>query len=229
MRIERIGSATLYLGDCMEILPALPKADAVITDPPYGINAARDRKSQKDGWTDYPASGWDKERPSKDAIDLILTAAPLQVVWGGNYFTDYLPRRSKWLVWDKGQDDFSLADCELAWTSMDGALRRIRYARALAMKDGKQHPTQKPVAVMEWCIQQAGGPRTVLDPFMGSGTTGVACARMGRAFIGVEIEPHYFDVACGRIEDALRQQPLLDGYDATSLSYEQAGLLDGLS
>jgi DNA modification methylase len=205
VRKEVIGNATLYLGDCLEILPHLPKVDAVITDPPYGINAARNRNSQKDGWTDYPASGWDKERPSKAAIDAILQASQLQVIWGGNYFTDFLPRRSKWLVWDKGQDDFSLADCELAWTSMDGALRRIRYARALAMKDGKQHPTQKPIAVMEWCIKQAGMPAVVLDPFMGSGTTAVACGNLDKQFIGVEIEPIYFDIACERIENAQRQ------------------------
>jgi DNA modification methylase len=208
MRKEIIGNATLYLGDCLEVLPTLPKVDAVITDPPYGINAARDRHSQKDGWTDFPASGWDKERPSKEALDLILGAAPLQIVWGGNYFTDYLPRRSKWLVWDKGQDDFSLADCELAWTSMDGALRRIRYSRSLAMKDGKQHPTQKPIAVMEWCLKQASMPETVIDPFMGSGTTGIACGNLGRRFIGIEVEPHYFQVACERIENAQRQERL---------------------
>ena len=200
-----IGNAELWLGDCLAILPTLPKVDAVITDPPYGINAARDRHSAKDGWVDYPAGGWDKKRASASAISATLTAAPATILWGGNYYMDILPLGAKWLVWDKGQDDFSLADCELAWTNISGAIRRIRYARALALRDGKEHATQKPISVMEWCIKQAQMPQTVCDPFMGSGTTGVACANLGRSFIGIEIEPKYFDIACERIENAQRQ------------------------
>lgn len=209
-RVEQIGDATLYLGDCMEILPTLPKVDAVITDPPYGINAARTRNSQKDGWVDYGVDGWDKDRPGREVFDLMLRAAPLQVIWGGNYFTDYLPPSQKWLSWDKGQDGFSLADFELAWTSEDKACRRLNYARALALKDGKEHPTQKPLAVMRWCIEQAGKPKTILDPFMGSGTTGVAAVDMGLAFVGIEREPKYFDIACRRIEQAYNQRPLFE-------------------
>ena len=201
-----IGNATLYLGDCLEILPTLPKVDAVITDPKYGINAARDRNSEANGWIDYEAPGWDKERSTPEVIAACRAASEICILWGGQYFTDLLPAGTKWLSWDKGQDDFSLADCELAWTSMNGAMRRIRYARALAMRDGKQHPTQKPIAVMEWCIKQASMPECVLDPLMGSGTTGVACMNLGRKFIGIEIEPKYFDIACERIENAQRQE-----------------------
>jgi DNA modification methylase len=207
-RIERIGAATLYLGDCLEILPTLPKVDAVITDPPYGINAARTRNSQKDGWVDYGVDGWDKDRPGRQVFDLMRSAAPLQIIWGGNYFTDYLPPTMQWLAWDKGQDGFSLADFELAWSSQNKAARRIHYARALAMKDGKEHPTQKPVAVMRWCLEHAGRPTMTLDPFMGSGTTGVACTQMGLGFIGVEREPKYFDIACRRIEETQKQAAL---------------------
>lgn len=205
-----IGNATLYLGDCMEVLPTLGKVDAVITDPPYGINAARTRNSAKDGWVDYGCDGWDKERPGREVFDLILKAAPIQVIWGGNYFTDYLPPSQKWLSWDKGQDGFSLADFELAWTSEDKACRRLNYARSLALKDGKEHPTQKPLAVMRWCIEQAGKPAITLDPFMGSGTTGVAAVGMGLGFIGVEREPKYFDIACRRIEKAYAQGQLFE-------------------
>lgn len=207
-RKEVIGDAELWLGDCMEILPTLPKVDAVVTDPPYGINAARTRNSQKDGWVDYGVDGWDKERPGREVFDLMRQAAPLQVIWGGNYFTDYLPPSMQWLSWDKGQDGFSLADFELAWSSQNKAARRINYPRALALKDGKEHPTQKPLAVMRWTLEQIGKPSVVLDPFMGSGTTGVACVELGLGFVGVELEPKFFDIACRRIEQAYKQRPL---------------------
>ena len=214
MRIETIGDATLYLADCMEVLPTLGKVDAVITDPPYGINAARSRNSQKDGWVDYGVDGWDKERPGREVFDLMRQAAPVQVIWGGNYFTDYLPPTMQWLSWDKGQDGFSLADFELAWSSQNKAARRINYPRALALKDGKEHPTQKPLAVMRWTLEQVGKPATVLDPFMGSGTTGVACVELGLAFIGVELQPVFFDIACRRIEQAYKQRPLFEAEPA---------------
>jgi site-specific DNA-methyltransferase (adenine-specific) len=200
-----IGDCTLYLGDCREVLPTLPKVDAVITDPPYGINAARTRNSAADGWVDYGCDGWDLERAPADIIASIVGAGDTVIIWGGNYFTDVLPPSMGWLSWDKGQDGFSLADFELAWTNKNKAARRINYARALALKDVKQHPTQKPIAVMRWCIEQAGNPQTILDPFMGSGTTGVAAVQMGRSFIGIEREPKYFDIACKRIEQAYAQ------------------------
>lgn len=205
-RVEHIGDATLYLGDCREILPTLGKVDAVVTDPAYGINAARTRNSQKWGWTDFEVTGWDKERTPPDLVSLAVASAKHAIVWGGNYFTDALPPSSKWLSWDKGQTDFSLADFELAWCSFDGAARRIEYPRSLALQDGKEHPTQKPIAVMRWCIEKLPkGCETILDPFMGSGTTGVACAKLGRKFIGIELEPKYFDIACKRIEAAYKQ------------------------
>jgi DNA modification methylase len=205
-----IGNATLYLGDCRDILPSLPKVDAVITDPPYGINAARTRNSQKDGWVDYGVDGWDLERPDPAIFPMLLQAAKVHIVWGGNYFTDLLPPTMQWLVWDKGQRDFSLADCEFAWSSQKRAARIFEYSRGAALQDGKEHPTQKPIALMEWCIEQAANkPQTILDPFMGSGTTGVACARMGLQFVGIERERKYFDIACRRIEDAQRQGRLI--------------------
>lgn len=200
-RKETIGDATLYLGDCRGLLPTL-RADALLTDPAYGINAARDRKSQKHGWRDYAAPGWDKDRTPPELLSLAISRARHAIVWGGNYWADTLPCTSKWLSWDKGQEDFSLADFELAWCSFEGAARRITYPRSRALQDGKEHPTQKPIEVMKWCIRQLPVEcRSVLDPFMGSGTTGVAALAMGRKFIGIEIEPAYFEIACRRIED----------------------------
>lgn len=202
-----IGSATLYRGDCQEIMPSLPRVGAVVTDPPYGINKDGQKRTTggHGGRKEYEFLGWDADRPPKEVFDLILAAAPKQIIWGGNYFADLLPPTGKWLVWDKGQR-INQSDGELAWTHESGALRICTMNRVELMTDGAEHPTQKPVRLMEWCIGQikAGGP--ILDPFMGSGTTGVACMNLGLPFIGIEREPKYFDIACRRIEDAQRQQ-----------------------
>ena len=214
-----IGNATLYLGDCREILPTLDKVDAVITDPPYGIGAAR-RTARKalpninvrhDYSKDYGDEDWDDSSVSDDLITTCRDAGKWCAIFGGHYYT--MPPSKCWLVWDKlnGKTDF--ADCELAWTNFPKAVRRIQYLwngcmRANGEKRG-DHPTQKPVGVMEWVIGHVPPPaQTILDPFMGSGTTGVACMNLGRKFIGIEKEPRYFDIACRRIEDAQRQQRL---------------------
>jgi len=144
-------------------------------------------------------------RPAREIFDLIRACSREQIIWGGNYFTDYLPPTMRWLVWDKGQRDFSLADCEFAWSSQNKAARIFTYPRAKARLDGKQHPTQKPLALMKWCLGFLPDATTILDPFMGSGTTGVACVKLGRAFIGVELDEGYFDIACKRIADAYKQ------------------------
>lgn len=209
MRREVIGGATLYCGDCREVLPGLSGVDACVTDPPYGIGAARNRDSARHGWTDFGVVGWDDKRPPEDLLRAVFALGHYQIVWGGNYFLDLLAPATKWLIWDKGQTDFSLADAELAWCSWPGAIRRILYPRSLALQDGKEHQTQKALRVMEWClIQLPSGVDTICDPFMGSGTTGVACAKFGRRFIGVEIHEPYFDIACRRIEAAYRQRDL---------------------
>jgi len=210
VRIETIGNATLYLGDCRDILPTLPKVDAVITDPPYGVGADTHAGPESSGWKQYGTGGWDNARPDAEVFSLILAAGEISIIWGGNYFTDLLPPTMQWLVWDKGQRDFSLADGEFAWSSQKRAARIFSYSRGAALQDGKEHPTQKPVALMAWCISQAANnPQTILDPFMGSGTTGVAAMNLQRQFIGIEREPKYFDIACRRIEDAQRQGRLI--------------------
>lgn len=219
-RIEHLADGvTLYLGDCREILPTLPKVDAVVTDPPYGIGAdkaasdaalqrikANGKSKAGRGWKFYGESNWDQDRPPASVFHLILEAADRHIIWGGNYFTDYLPPTMQWLIWDKGQRDFSLADFEMAWSSRQSAARIINYPRALALQDGKEHPTQKPVEVIKWCINQLPiDCEAILDPFMGSGTTGVAAVKLGRKFIGIEIKPKYFDIACRRVSEALKQ------------------------
>lgn len=205
------GGITIYHGDCREVMGAVV-ADAVVTDPPYGINAARTRNSQRWGWRDYGIDGWDSEPPDPTTIGMCVSIAKRAVLWGGNYFVG-LPfvARGKWLVWDKCQTDFSLADCELAWCSWAGAIRRISYSRSAALRDGKSHPTQKPEAVMRWTIQQLDGGetdnQTILDPFMGSGTTLRAAKDLGRKAIGIEIEERYCEIAAKRLSQEVLFAP----------------------
>lgn len=205
MKVQ-IGDATLYLGDCMEILPTLDKVDAVITDPPYGIG---DKWDKVGGFASCGGKlwngndGWDNQAPDKFIINLIVEMGKISILWGGNYFD--LPPSRGYLIWDKMQSGFTLADSEYAWVSKPITPKTFRYARAQLASEGKIHPTQKPLGLMKWCIEQAGNPETILDPFMGSGTTGVAAIQMGRKFIGIEREPKYFDIACKRIEQASKQ------------------------
>ena len=200
-----IGRATLYLGDCRDILPTLPKVDAVVTDPPYGIGAG---KMPLGKWrtSRMEKLEWDSEAP--DLTGLLALAIPM-MVFGGNYFD--LPPARCFLIWNKGRGfkgrDF--AECELVWTNLDAVARELTHD-PLARGDyrDKEHPTQKPVPVMRWCLGFLPDAQAILDPFMGSGTTGVAAVQMGRDFIGIEREPKYFDIACKRIEDAQRQKDL---------------------
>ena len=200
------GRVTLYCGDCREILPTLGKVDAVVTDPPYGIGKDGQKRTTggHGGRKAYEFLGWDRQRPDPEVFSLLLSAGAKHVIWGGNYFADLFPPTGKWLVWDKGQR-INQSDGELAWTSEPGALRIFDLNRVALMTDGAEHPTQKPVEIMRWSILQIGSPETILDPFMGSGTTGVAAVKLGRRFIGIEIEPRYFDIACRRIEEATKQ------------------------
>ena len=210
-----IGNATLYLGDCLDILPTLPKVDAVITDPPYGI-AHKSGRALGGKWGFVRHQGVTIANDSKpfDPSHLLRLGVPL-IAWGANFYSDKLPG-SGWLVWDKrpGIEDmkFNRSDSELAYISETKTVKTFRHlwhGLCRATEVGEHlHPTQKPVALMQWCIEQVGKAETVLDPYMGAGATGVAAAGMGRSFIGIEIEPKYFDIACRRIEDAQRQAPM---------------------
>ena len=225
-----IGDATLYLGDCMEILPMLGKVDAVITDPPYGIGAAsqsfmgiKKRGNSKCAPRDYGDKEWDKKPADMGWFDVAIPA----VIWGGNFLA--LPPTKRWLIWDKMNDGMALADCEIAWTNTDGAIRLVRhewsgFRRGAEHGASRHHPTQKPVAVMEWCLGFLPRAQTILDPFMGSGTTGVAAIQLGRKFIGIERDPAYFAIACKRIEQAVAQGHL---FAPEQQKQEQRSLLEG--
>lgn len=207
--IRTIGNATLYLGDCRDILPTLPRADAIVTDPPYGTsdlwkapNVPKRRKWHLFGEGDI--NEWDKPC---DAVLQLPALADAVIVWGGHFYT--LPINRGWLVWNKIIRNFSTGVCELAWTNLPIPIDAFDYSHGQLSHEGKEHPTQKPVPLMTWCLEKAGRPKVTLDPFMGSGSTGVACMGIGGAFVGVEANERYFDIACRRIEDAQRQGRLI--------------------
>lgn len=221
-RKETIGPHTLYLGDCREILPTLGKVDAVVTDPPYGIGeAAGKAKTRTSGLAsrlrdasryrrDYGVDAWD-DKTADDEVALAIKMARYSIVFGGNYYD--LPPTSCWLVWDKLNGDTDFADCELAWTNLPKAVRRIRFLWNGCMRmerDIKRvHPTQKPVEVMRWCIGHLPADvLTILDPFAGSGTTLVAAAKLGKHGIGIERDEKHFTTACRRVEEAMKQPDL---------------------
>ncbi len=215
MRTEQIGDCTLHLADCLEVMKDMAdnSVDCVVTDPEYGIDV--NSMTLGAGKKEFKRGEWDKERTD---IRFVL-GFKYAVVWGGNYYTDMLPPTNDWLIWHKVNDGRSFSECEMAWTNLGCNVRHL--ARHWSGEE-KEHPTQKPLKVMEWCVKKTQG--TVLDPFMGSGTTGVACVNLGRKFIGIEIDENYFEIACRRIEEAY-QQPRL--FEDKQPEPEQGDLLSG--
>jgi len=203
-----IGNAELWHGDCREVLPLLPRFAAVVTDPPYGLGDVLDRKQKagKTRWSKHFGEGapaWDRATVA-DGVILAIDRAEKAVVWGGQFYL-MQPARC-WLSWNKIIRNWSSSEAEHAWTNLDKPNRVFDYSHGQLATEGKHyHPTQKPVPLMAWCLSQAGMPETVCDPFMGSGSTGVACLKLGLSFTGIEKERKYFDIACERIENEQRQ------------------------
>ena len=213
MREEIIGDCRLILGDCLEVLPTLGKVDVVLSDPPYGIAYQKGTGGRgKHSVRNIEAIAGDTTPFDPEPF----LGFPEVILWGGNHYAARLPH-GRWLAWDKlaGMPEFdSFSDVEFAWRKGRGKDRVFSHlwkgiCKASEKGQGKErwHPTQKPIALMTWCLEQVG-PGVILDPYMGSGTTGIACAGLGRDFIGIEIERKYFDIACRRIEEAYRQPRL---------------------
>jgi DNA modification methylase len=204
VREVTIGNCRLIQGEALSVMRMLPNVDAVLTDPPYGIGMDGGNVGYK-GFNNFEKKGWDKTTPPSETIEELRKIGKRYIIWGGNYFD--LPPARCYLVWDKGAGfkGRSYAESELAITNMDSNARTFSHD-PLANGDykGKQHPTQKPVALMKWCLGFLPNG-VVLDPFMGSGTTLVACAKLGRHGIGIEIDPDYFDIACERVRKAYEQ------------------------
>lgn len=201
----------LICGDCLDVMRGMAdkSVDAVITDPPYGVGEL---------WVGGGGSGWkatknrpqeryewDNKPPPPVYFDEILRIAKTIVIWGGNYFE--LPTSRGWLIWTKPERGFSLSEAELAWTNLEIPMRVYDCHRS---DSDRQHPTQKPLSLMKWCMEIAKLPKgaTILDPFAGSGTTGVAAHQTGRNAILIEKDPGYFAIMQKRIHDA-EQQPIL--------------------
>ena len=215
------GRVTLYRGDADGI--GAIEADAVVTDPPYGNGY------KSNGCCLGKKGGW---KPSKAPVEMEWNEEPFDpapwlkyrnvIMWGANHFASRLPDSPAWLVWDKrdGAGENNLSDCELAWSNMGGSARLKRHLWMGLCRDSEirdhLHPTQKPVAVMAWCMEKGKVPvgATVLDPYMGSGTTGIACIRTGRRFIGVERDPTHYATALARIKNELAQGDLFLGHNA---------------
>jgi site-specific DNA-methyltransferase (adenine-specific) len=226
-RAERIGGQLLLQGDCREVMAALPKVCAVLTDPPYGIafrvgaNAQKKTSGRMTGGVisarakSKPIAGDDAPFDPEPIISLDLPT----IMWGANYFANRLPD-GRWLAWNKLEDREpwdSFADVEFAWCSAPGPGRIFsllwkglvhRRETSTVAAAPRYHPTQKPISLMEWCLGFLPNASTILDPFMGSGTTLVACQRLGRQGIGIELDAGYFDIACRRVEEAARQPAL---------------------
>jgi site-specific DNA-methyltransferase (adenine-specific)/modification methylase len=220
-REEQIGDCRLILGDCREVLPTLvvsPKGWAIVTDPPYGIALDTDNSRFSGGDVAFVRKRGNKIGPAKGAAIIgdeadfdpsFCLLGEEQIIWGWNHYPDKLPRGAC-LVWVKRNDDAFgsfLSDAETAYFSRGHGVYCFRDLSNNGITNERQHPTQKPVSLMRWCIEKTRA-HTILDPFMGSGTTGVACVKLGRKFIGIEIEPKYFDIACRRIEQAYAQPDL---------------------
>ena len=189
----------IFLGDCSEILPQLEPVDLVLTDPPYGIADIWSGGSVHHGWSKANRerglrNQWDREPPSAEVLSLVKSKGSKVIIWGGNYF-DLAPSRG-WLVWNKPERGFSLAEAELAWTNVDAVIRVYDCNRS---DPGREHPTQKPLDLMKWCIAWSKVEGTILDPFMGSGTTLRAAKDLGRKCIGIEIEERYCEIAAKRL------------------------------
>lgn len=221
-------SATLYLGDCRELLPLLSGIDAIVSDPPYGIafnyGAKRSRKTGLDWRRGNSGDGkhdrnWGNVLHDDEPFDPAhLLQYPEVILWGANNYASKLPDSRGWLIWDKLGDKAPCAfgDVEIAWTNKDMSTRIHRQIWRGIVREGEEnvsnspklHPAQKPVALLGWCIGFTAG-NTICDPYMGSGTTGIACLRTNRNFIGIEKDPHHFATAFERIEREARQGVLL--------------------
>jgi site-specific DNA-methyltransferase (adenine-specific) len=215
-------NVTLYCGDTEKLGNNLGFFDLLLTYPPYGIKAD---ENPVRGIHRYGKTAWDKAPPERWVLEMLIAQTRWQIIWGGNYFGACLPPSMGWLVWNKMQRDFSLADGELAWSSYDKALRIADISRGKALTDGKEHPTQKSLDLMRWCIdyaERAGGKPigTILDPFAGGGTTGRAAKDLGKRAILIEREERYCEIAARRLsQDVLNLFP----DNASSLATAGAG------
>lgn len=194
--------------DNMELMARYPDNyfDLCICDPPYGIGADNHAGKKENGWTQWDKKKWDNEIPEKKYFTELKRVSKNQIVWGGNYMTKYLPASMGWIIWDKGQRDFSLADGEMAWTSFNKAMRIWEYARAKTISDNKIHPTQKPVALYKWLLKKyAKQGDKILDTHLGSMSIAIACYDLGFDLVGCELDSEYYQKGLERVNNHIKQ------------------------
>ena len=200
--MEKLGKITLYNADCMEIMKSFTdkQFDLAIVDPPYGIGAENHAGKKENGWTQWEKKVWDSKTPDKTYFNELFRVSKNQIIWGGNYMTDSLYPSMGWVIWDKGQRDFSLADGEMAWTSFNKAMRIWDYSRAKNLSEKRIHPTQKPVALYKWILSKyAKQGQTILDTHLGSGSSAIAAHDYGYEFTGIELDEEYYNAAKERL------------------------------
>ena len=206
----------IYNEDCLETMKRMPDnfVDLILTDPPYGIKEARNNNASRGKLAiakDYGSHDWDDKIPSKEIFKEMFRVSKNQIIFGGNYFVEYLKNSPCWIVWDKNNGDNDFADCELAWTSFKTAVRLKTWTwngmlqHNMKDKETRYHPTQKPAGLIRWILTKyANDGNVIYDPFMGSGTTARACKDLGYVWIGSEISKEYCDIA----EQRLKQEVL---------------------
>lgn len=207
--------------DCMIAMQKFPNQffELAIVDPPYGIGAENHAGSKENGWKQWDKKEWDAAIPQANYFSELFRISKSQIIWGGNYMTQHLPASMGWIVWDKGQRDFSLADGELAWSSFEKAMRIFSLARANALQEGKIHPTQKPVKLYRWLLKNYAKPNDkILDTHLGSGSSRIAAYKMGFDFYGYEIDSDYFEAQEKRFKTAIAE-PLFESVKAEQQSF----------
>lgn len=202
----------LFNGDCLEAMKKMKdnEFDLAIVDPPYGINRSGQTKitckKPKHNRKYFENKQWDSSTPNEDYFNELFRVSKNQVIWGANYFTQYIPRSMGWIVWDKGQYDLSMSDGELAFSSFERALRIFNKNRSALAKEGTIHPTQKPVALYTWLLDKYAKPGDlILDTHLGSGSIAIACHNLGFDLVGYELDQDYFQAAKHRLEEHQKQ------------------------
>lgn len=200
----------------MELMKRYPDKyfDLAIVDPPYGIGAENHGGKKENGWNQFDIKDWDNSIPSEEYFKELFRVSKNQIVWGGNYMTEFLPPSMGWIIWDKGQRGFSLADGEMAWTSFNKAMRIFEFSRASCIKSNntaleKFHPTAKPIELYKWIIDKyAKQGDKILDTHLGSGSIAIACHDYGFELTACELDKEYYEKAIQRIKNHVSQQKL---------------------
>lgn len=211
--------------DCLEAMRQMSdkQFDLAIVDPPYGIDRDGHDGVVSSGWKKHEWKGWDRALPEVEYFTELRRVSANQIVWGGNYFTPYLPSSMGWICWYKGQEGLTMSDCELAYSSFNRATRHKTFFRLALIKDGVIHPTQKPVALYKWLLTNYAKPGdTILDTHLGSGSSRIAAYDLGFDFTGYELDKDYFEAQEKRFANHIAQPKLFEAPAPVQLTLEAA-------